>query len=183
MLKPLTIITLSLFIAAVALGWFFIIPNVRQIGVLQDGLVQEKEDLAILQQAGAAIEGAQNFYAGLSEKNIKLLSLAAPSAPDKHDLAFQLNRHAAESGVILREIVVADPLAAREGTSGVLFAVPITLQLEGSYTTLKAFLVNVEQSLRIFDVMKISINSIEAEEEGGGTFSFEVSGNAYYAAQ
>lgn len=183
MVKPHTLIVSSLFISAVALGWFFVIPNVRQIGVLGDELAREREDLGIFLQTDATIEGAQNFYDGLSEEKKNLLSLAAPSAPDKHDLAFQLNRQAAESGVILKAIVVADPPAAQEGTSGVLFAVPITLQLEGSYTTLKAFLVNVEQSLRIFDVTKISIISTETEEEGDSVFSFEISGNAYYAVQ
>lgn len=181
MLKPLTIITLSLFIAAVALGWFFVIPNVRQIGVLQDRLVQEKEDLAIFQQAGAAIEGAQNFYAGLNEEKKDLLSLAAPPAPDKHDLAIQLDRQAARSGVTLKEIVVADPLPAREGTLDVLLAVPITLRLEGSYTALKAFFVVIEQSLRIFDVTKIEIQSVETEE--GDIFLFNINGDAYYAPQ
>lgn len=183
MLKPRTLIVSSLFIAAVALGWFFVIPNVRQIAVLRDELAQEREDLGIFLQTDTAIEGAQNFYAGLSEENKKFLSLAAPSAPDKHDLAFQMNRYAAESGVILRSIVIAESSVAREGTLDVLFTVPVTLSLEGSYTTLKAFLVTIEQSLRIFDVTTISIKSVETEEEGGGIFSFEVSGNAYYATQ
>ena len=183
MVKPRSLIVSSLFISAVALGWFFVIPNVRQIGVLRDELVREREDLSIFLQTNLSIEVAQNFYDGLSEEKKDLLSLAAPSAPDKHDLAVQLNRQAAESGVILKGIVVADPLAAQEGTLGVLLAVPIVLKLEGSYTALKAFLVDVEQSLRIFDVTKIMIQSVETEEEGGDIFLFNISGNAYYAAQ
>lgn len=179
-MRPTSIITISLVLGSLALAWFLVVPNVQNIMVMRNELVSEQEDLLVFQQTGVSVESAKRFYANLSESEKRLISLAAPASPDKHDLIIILNRFAEDNGLILKSITVDDSTKS-EIVDDSLASVSASLELEGSYEAFKAFMKNVEDSLRIFDIDSVKIGA----PDGGDItrLTFEVSGDAYYTPQ
>lgn len=178
MLKSQFLILISAFVTAVLISWLFVIPQVGRVNSLSDDKNKNMLELDVVRQSQDMVKDSVKFFASLTLQERNLLDSVAPPAPDIHDLAVLINGFVVESGMLLRDINIAEsPASSVEGFT--LSAIPLSITMQGSYENFKIFLERVEQSLRIFDIAKIDITQ-ESGVTGSGQFIFKVQGSAYY---
>lgn len=182
-MKPSSIIALILILGTLAGAWFLVLPNIDKISIVQEDLLKERESLDTLRQAEATIRRNEAFYNSLSEEEKEIVSLAAPDEPDKHDIVVILNKFVNDSRLDLSQISAKD-LTSNLQQSGPLSKIPVTLEMGGvyqEYGAFKEFLKNIEHTLRILDISRVAVRTVQLEDSI--LLIFTVDGDAYYAAQ
>ena len=155
-LKPNSVITIVLFASSLIGGWFFALPTMQTLGILQDNLVIQETDLFALQSADEAVSRTMNFYQALSEDDVELVYLALPESSQKHELAVLLNKLAQGSGLVLSEIKIRES-KTRSNESDAVLSLVTQMELQGTYEELKKFIETTGDLLRIFDFDTMTI--------------------------
>lgn len=201
-MKPQLIITFALLVLGGVFVFVLVLPKFEAIGVLQNKLARNREDIKIAESKFQATKKAIDQFKNLTQKDLNLVDSALPDKMDLPDLLVLVDALIAQSGLIGEDItihaetdesqknVIASPLAA--GTIAPKFIqkqddisgrgkASISFSVIGSYELFKLFLKQLEQNLRIFDVQTISFTSVHSAGKSDEAFRFGVHMNTYYS--
>ncbi|MEX0877648.1 MAG: hypothetical protein WDZ40_02150 [Candidatus Spechtbacterales bacterium] len=164
-------------VVSLVFAWFFVWPSLQGIDAAKKAIELEREDVAFLEETRAEVHRAASFFSSLGPNERELIELAAPSFKDEINAVVVLDRIARENGLSVEDIRTGNsPVAEGE----ILRKISVTVIAEGSYSSVKAFILRAENSLRIFDVERVIINSNDEEAENPGLLSVEILGNVYF---
>lgn len=122
----------------------------------------------------AELQSQETYFSQVKEIALKLeeypdallkISNALPKDPSLASLASFLQINAAQTGLILKKIVLGGIIAPVD-KKGPLTETQLIVQLTGSYKAFKDFLGLVENSARMIEVQNISIEIPPAEKSG-----------------
>ena len=161
-------ITVLFLVATLAIGFGFILPQYQTLKSLQADIQEKNAEFhsktEYFSQIKEIAEKLSQYEEGLSK-----ISSALPSAPSLPSLFNFLQRTSSQTGLILEEITLKS-ISAPQETEG-LKEISVELQLIGSYSALKDFLLAVETSAGLIEVEKISFSTPRDLEQ---PFSFKV---------
>jgi len=172
MYKPQTIdrpiaIAVIVFLALLA-GFYLTLPKYRQFRDLQTELSKKEAEY----QSKAAYFSQVNYTLREIKKDPETLTKIDTALPEKFSLAsliYFLQKKTAENGLILKKATLTRASAA--GTGSALKEASFSLELLGSYASLKNFLSALEKSSRLIEVGDISFSSREKFQQ---TYSFNM---------
>lgn len=185
-------ITLSVLGLAIAGGVFFVYTqptydNLRKLEGEINGFNQALEKAAELQQLKQSLLSRYNAF---SPEDLDRVHKLLPDHVDNVRLVLDLDSLAARHGMALQNVVVSNPVS-ESGRSGVVGAIgagqqkydSLTLKFstQGTYENFTSFLQDLESSLRIVDLISISINQLTAPElKGDPTYKYDIVIRTYW---
>lgn len=185
--KEVLIVIVSLIIVILA-GYVFIFPTVGtlreqnyNVGLKKDELKKSQEHLANLNELESIIDQKKNEVNALNE--------ALPNGPDVEDLVATLDAIAKSKGMTISTITpeLGDEETAETGETAETVTASgfkigemnVEIGMVGSYTALKDFLKDAENSRRIINVKDVSI-SAAAGALTPGNLVITLSVSSYY---
>jgi len=199
-MKPKVIITFVALVFSAVLVFVLVLPEFKELGSLRDRLLKQKEETAQIRNKFETTRQAIIQFERLIPKDIERVNLSLPDKMDLPDLLVLVDSLIAQAGLIGEDINISFP-SVKEGkpaiflpqTAGVITPkfikqeefsgrgeANINLSVIGSYESFKAFLEQLEKSLRIFDVQSVSFSTPQTAERIAGAFRFGVSMKTYY---
>ena len=164
-MNPKIITILIVLAVSGVLSVVFIWPKV---GVVQDMRVQvgsRQAEARVIEQRFQATAEAVSQYEKLSAEDIEMVESALPIEADLSNLYILLQSLISSAGLIGEGIQVDERIGSLD----------ISFTLHGTYESFKAFLIEAERSLRIFDVETITFSS----ERSPGSITFGVKMKTY----
>lgn len=174
---------------AIALGLFFGYINPTRTGPIAETRAQ-------IDSYESALEAAEHFKERegqlvVAQSNIPsdgLARLAAflPDGVDNVQIILDLNTLAARSGMVLSDFNTAagsqagapgapeDPAASLE-SDGPIDSLEITVSATGTYTSFRNFIDGVESSLRMLDVVAVTVDDSET-----GVYTYDMTVRLYW---
>lgn len=134
-----------------------------------DALAKSKELLRVR-------DSVLNQFRNIPPSGIERLNKLLPSAVDNVRLVRDLDTLARRYSLVLRSINVT--VASSEESAASYGVLDITFNTAGNYDTFRSFLRDVEQSLRLMDVTRLSIAATPQ-----GSFSYGVTLRTYWLNQ
>lgn len=197
------LLTIIIVAAVGAIAYFLTWPKYKNF---RDTLNSRNEKQDALQNRRSQMQDLQELAAEVKRKDKDLTKLdeALPDAPRIPELLANLDYLTKQSGVVLEGLQLTTPDAAtapkeppsggpKEGGEEVKPAGPKTAKIEidmeitGNYATLKTFILNVEQNLRLLDIDALLFGPVEkpvfgegAESASPGSQGFTVKLSTYY---
>jgi Tfp pilus assembly protein PilO len=184
-----TIVSLLGIGGAVALFLLYTKPTYDSVEGLRDE--NESYDLA-LEKAAELQRLKQSLlsrYNAFNPQDIERLHKLLPDHVDNVRLILDLDSLASKHGLALQNVVVSQPGTTNEGRGNVIGPSQRTYEsltfefgTVGTYERFKIFLLDLEQSLRIVDVVSLSIDPSGASVSANGdpNYSFGVSLRTYW---
>jgi Tfp pilus assembly protein PilO len=163
---------------ALAIACFFVWPSVvgswQEMQALRDA-VDERQQLNT--QRNTILANVRTEYAKYTAVLAGSSGLAfaelVPVRKDVAELVSAIQDMATNSGIQVTEIETSEQ-SAKEGDQ--YHTLSLTLALSGSYRTLRAFLGNLEQYVRVLNVRSIDASS----DTNTGTLKFSVHADTYF---
>lgn len=158
---------------AVVLVW----PQYQKIQILNTDIENKKAEL----------QSQEVYFSKVKEASVKLqeysdvlfkISNALPQDSSLASLANFLQINAAQTGLILKKIVLGGSDIPSEG-KGSLVETQTIIQVSGSYEAFKSFLVLIEGSARMIDVQNIFIEIPSEKSEESPSFTLELKTISY----
>jgi len=167
-MNKLIIIGVSLVLALI-LGFTLLMPKYQALQVLQAN-IQEKE--RELQSKTEYFSQIREIFGKLDdyEEELAKIASALPKDPSLPSLFNFLQRTSAQTGLLLVEADLGSISIPQEG-NGSHKEIRVSLDLSGTYSALKNFLLALEESSRIIEIEKISFI---APEELAEAFSSSI---------
>lgn len=146
------------------------LPKYQKLQFLNSDIEKKKEELQVQEAYFSQVKEVSaklQEYSGVLSK----IADALPEEPSLASLANFLQVNSAETGLILKKIVLGGtgpvaPSGKKESLSETRFVI----QVSGSYQALKDFLAVVENSARMIEVQTLSVET--PLEKSGGTPTF-----------
>ncbi|MBI4132848.1 MAG: type 4a pilus biogenesis protein PilO [Candidatus Sungbacteria bacterium] len=165
---------------AAAAAYFLAFPQWQKILALRADIQSLQALNTELTALAEKSEVLQQEYNAIPEADLEKLRSIAPATADTSRVLSDLENLAQRNQLLLSRVEFT---AAAQGAvtelqlpvSRPYTAIPVTMQLSGSYESLRAFLVGLEHNLRLLDVNSISFSS--ASDKG---FSIGIGGKMYY---
>jgi len=171
--KPITII-ISLFLSVV-LTFFFAYPKYKEFKSFQLQLSQIEAEYNAKYEYYAKVK---TVYAELQEKkdNIARLENAIWSENSYGPLMYFFQQKAVENGLVARNLYLTKtaPINSESDIKSISFS----LDLLGSYSAFKNFLLALERSARVFDVTNVSFSSSILATTGSALTTISSTGSA-----
>jgi Tfp pilus assembly protein PilO len=170
--RPIAIALLSF--AIILLLFFLVVPEYGVVKNLEYNLANEQ----------AQYNAEFGYYSDISATytkiqqdpgDIKKVDDALPDAPQLGELLYYFQKTASSDGLIFKDNVLSQS-SVNNGVRNLVFSMDVT----GSYDSLKNFVNDMEQSDRIFEVMNVSFTSPSAAATAPPVTT--VNGNAAAAA-
>lgn len=179
---------LSLLGVGGAVALFFLYTKPAYDGVATLRAENESYDLA-LEKAAELQRLKQSLLSRFNAFNptdIERLHKLLPDHVDNVRLVLDLDTLASKHGIALQNVVISRPTVAEEGRGNVIGPSQrkfesLTMQFTttGTYERFKVFLTDLEESLRIVDVIDLTINA-GAPVAGEPTYSFNITLRTYW---
>lgn len=178
-------IVLAVIFILIAVGLFFGLTT----GVL-DKVNAARAERASLQDVRTRfndIRKAKNelidAYNSVSEDNIARINKVAPSSVNEGDLLVAFEKMSKSNGLLLKSIEIKPAVKQDVGVLVVkedpYDTVSIMATLDGSYESLKAFLGDLDKSLRIIDITSLSFHV----GDNSSTYEYLLEARAYLKKQ
>ncbi|KKS44821.1 hypothetical protein A2567_00395 [Candidatus Azambacteria bacterium RIFOXYD1_FULL_42_11] len=155
------ILPLILFLTAIAVIFWVLMPLWGDIQMALDLKKQSRENLSERQKLTASIEKLIDQYNARSN-DVAIFDAAIPKGQNAPELLINLEAMASETGLNF----VSVDFKPKSFKAGGLNILEMNVKLKGSYPALFKYLKALEKSLRIFDVSRISFTGI-APGQGG----------------
>lgn len=168
-----------LVLVVAAAGYFYLLPKYKELKERKQVLSHKQDEVATQE---AQLGGVKDLIADLKRKEAELAPLdeALPTAPAIPELLANLEALTQTSGLLAANLQITIPptLTRAEGGSdqaqprrleGVLGStenlavLQIDLIVKGQYLNLKTFLSNLEQNMRLLDVLSLTFTPAETE--------------------
>jgi len=160
-------------VLAVVLAW----PQYQKLQALNTDVENKKAELssqeAYFSQVKEVSTRLQEYSDALSK-----ISDATPKDPSLASLAGFLQTNAAQTGLILKKIVLGGTIAPA-GNKSSLVETQLVIQVSGSYEAFKGFLSLIEGSARLIEVQNISVEIPPEKSEGSPTFTLSLKTVSY----
>jgi Tfp pilus assembly protein PilO len=155
--RPIAIAFLLFVILVITI--FFVIPEYREFRVSQQNLgkieAQYNSKVAYYADIDKASRDLRVHQDGLEK-----IDNALPEKPSIADLVYFLQKKSGESGLIVKDLFLTKFVSLNlENSSGNLKEIIFSLNLLGTYPSLKNFLFSLETSARLFESDSISLTS------------------------
>lgn len=187
LIVPLLILTV------VAVGFFVLRPKYRALKDLKQIAVTKENDVSLKE---AQLSGIEDLIADFRQKEDELAVLdeALPAAPRIPELLANLDALTQSSGLLVANLQLTMPPALSKaeartdiarsqrpegnlgGTENVAI-VQMDMIVKGQYTTLKTFLQNLEQTMRLTDILSFSFTPVQRET---GVQEYAIKMQTYY---
>lgn len=166
--KYIPLILALVFILLIGGGYFLISPKFKDLRIKKIEIETRDEEFRIKEEHFLNLE---NTLEGLSryEDQISKINSALPSQPLELDLLNYLQRLSSENGLILKDINVTNFFTVQGVPGEKIKKLPLSINLTGSYTSLKSFILDLYKSARLIEVRSISFSSGSKEELEGET--------------
>ncbi|MEK7647223.1 MAG: hypothetical protein AAB378_02505 [Patescibacteria group bacterium] len=165
--------------AAIGVFWGWTMPMLNQMKVLQkdisdlNGVMSRFYDLRQIKNDLTAV------YNSISSKDYAQLNQIAPNSVKESDLIVEFEGLASANTMVLKRVdikptpkeVKGVKLATKDSAEGI----SINLVIDGSYASLKSFLRQAEDSLRVIDVRTLSFLAGDKD-----FYEFNVTAEAYF---
>jgi len=156
--RPIAI-ALILFIILL-LVFFLVAPEYKTFGKLQTELGQKKAEFNAEFDYYAAI--TRTYYDLQSRQDdIKKIDDALPSSPSLGRTIYYLQQAATDNGLVAKDLFLSKSSSASGGakTASNIKDIVFSMDLLGSYSALENFIVSLEKSSRLFEVISISFGA------------------------
>ena len=166
-----SIAILIVFAASLLVGIFLLWPKYQLFNDLLKEAHSRLAELATKTEYYSQIKDI-NVELELYQDQLAKISNALPREQSLPSLLNYLGESASQTGLILGDFVVTASQDQRIKKTG------ISLELSGSYSSLKDFIKAIEKSARSFEIASISIS---APQKKGDSFSFrlDIAANSY----
>ena len=148
--------------------FFLTLPTYSKVKSARTKLDQKEKELENTQNLVAVLDQLSSQFSNLVT-DLEKVEVAIPQEKDLPRLLVEIPTLATQNGLIVRNINFGKQIE-----KGDYKAIPIILDVKGSYLNLKSFFGAVEQNLRIFDVVSFSFGGSE-----GGQFDFSFTIHTY----
>jgi len=166
-----------LVVAAVGLFVVYINPTYQNSKELAVKAASYDDALNKSQQLRAVRDQLLSKRNTFSADDVSKLQEILPDNVDNIRLVIDINNIAARHGLTLANVDIGDVTknatqnAVASGSSGPVGSVDITFSVNADYETMLAFLQDVEHSLRVIDVQKLSFTSTQS---GPSAYTFDI---------
>lgn len=192
-MMPRIILTLILFLGAIAGALFYLWPRANQYLAM-------RSDTGALERISSELDGAaeardllRSKINAVSSGDLERVGLVLPKNSDRESLIRAIDYYAAASGVFVKSINFETESA--EASPAANSSVPrpggapeaenmrskkemgINLEAAGNYANMKRFLDALEKHIRIIDVETISFSAMKSPAE---VFTFSIMAKTYY---
>ncbi len=156
--RPIAI-AVMLFLTLVAVVWL-LIPKYKEF----------RETRYELGRVEAEYSSKYEYYSEISkifselqknEEGVKKIEDALPEKTKISDLMYFLQKKSSENGLIVRNLYLTK--ISDTGTKSKIKEIVFTIDLMGTYSSLKNFLLGVENSARLFEVNNISFGNSDSK--------------------
>lgn len=182
---------MSLILIALAIGLFFVyvLPQYSSLSTLRATESSYQSALASAKQLQTVRDTLLNSYNSISDSDKAKLTEMIPTTFDPVKLVSDISIDAAQygmtvSGVKIDNANVGDDTSRADITSGVATSTYQTIQLSftttGQYTSFMQFLKDLESSVELLDLEKLSIQSSRTAT-GPESLNFDVTLDTYEA--
>lgn len=162
--KYIPIILVLFFILLIGGGYFLISPKFQElrrkkleVGIQDEEFRRKEEHFLNLKNT---LEQLSQY-----ENQISKINSALPSRPLEPDILNYLQKLSSENGLILKDINAAGIFGVKGIPGEKIKKLPISVDLIGSYTSLKSFILAIYKSARIIEIKSISFSNIAGEGE------------------
>ncbi len=171
-----------LVVAAIGLFAMYTSPTYQGLKGTQEKVAAYDDALNKSQELKSLRDKLQSARNALSSDNVQKLQHLLPDQVDNIRLIIDINNIAAHHGLSLSNVALGDVSNSSSGQSAVAVG-PITdavgsvalgFSVAASYEDFLAFLQDLEHSLRIIDVQKLSFSSSAGAAPGKYTFDFSI---------
>ncbi len=179
-MAPKLILFLCLIIVFI-LVYFLILPDYQAVKEIRAKIKQTK---ILISQEGILKERFSNLANKYQERkdDFTKLNEIMPEEREYLLLLVQFRNLASEQGVIQSGLSIGGIQAASGGEKTNLGKVPISLNITGSYSSIKSYLRALESNLRLTDVTNLSFSPTQREKaptEGVSIYSLGIQANVY----
>ncbi len=195
-----TLITLTVFVGAALIVIFYLQPKWNEFNLLRQEVGKLNEIGGELDEISAKRDALLEAINGISKDDLSRLDQALPQGPHASELLVLLEQIAVHNNLLLKQIDISSPTANKQpsanaprvastgqpitGTAALqskpqtaIASLPITFTVSGTYVSLKSFLQEIEQNLRIIDVTDINFTAPGAKET---SMDFSMKAKTYY---
>lgn len=173
-----------LVIGALAVAYFVVWPKYQGV---QDRKASLENKKAAVTARRASVDSVKNLVAELEQKrsSLAVMDEALPAAPDIPGLLANIEYLAVQSGLVLENLQVqsgtgigpSDPSGQSKKSESKTGTISIDLTVQGRYTQLQAFILNIEKNLRLLDIRGITFGQASSES---GDRSYTLQLSTYY---
>jgi len=163
-MNPKTIIIFAVLALAGAVLFVLVRPKIGEIQALRGEFENKQSDAQTIEQRIQTTKKAIAQFDSVSGSDIGMVESALPDESDLPNLFILTHNLISSSGLIGEDIEIKE----EDGGFG------ISVALHGSYGSFKQFLLEVEKSLRIFDVESIVFSSVGTKSPGMDILTFKV---------
>jgi len=174
-------ISLALLLATIFVYSILLRPAYQEINQLRGDLASKSDILDNQTRVVEKVKELLDEYQGFSSLK-QAVSLTLPNSEAYPDLINQISGLSRASNLNLDSISL-NPLPYNEsfslsnGNVPVVEIMQVTIDLTGSYESLKTFLQTIETNIRVMDLVRLTITP---DSQTGGDFSYNLVINAYY---
>lgn len=172
--KYIPLILALIFILLIGGGYFLISPKFQDLRRKKLEIETQDEEFRRKEEHLLNLE---NTLEGLSkyEDQIAKINSALPSRRSEPDLLNYLQRLSSENGLILKEINTSSLFAVKGILGEKIKKLPLSVNLTGSYTSLKNFISSIYKSARLIEIKSISFSTTITEgTEAKDLFDFQL---------
>ncbi len=168
--------------AAIGVFWGWTMPMLGQMQALQKDIADLNSVMSRFYDLRQIKNDLTTTYNSISSKDYAQLNQIAPHSIQEGDLIVEFENLAATNGMVLKRIDIKPAakeeksvkLATRDSADGI----SLNLVIDGTYGSLKAFLRQVEDSLRVVDVKTLSFVAGDKD-----FYEFNITAEAYFQKQ
>ncbi len=171
------ILPIFLFLAALAMGFWVLMPLYGYANAALEVKKQNDDNLAERKKLVANLERLVNQY---NERNSDIASFneAIPAGQNTPELLINLEALASENGLTFSGV----NFKPKDFKGGNIKTLIMEIKIKGSYPNFQNYLKAMEKSLRIFDVVSVSFVGVGPGQIGARTdnLEFNLIVNTYY---
>jgi len=172
-----TIIIVGGLVGALALAVFLAWPEYQKLQILNSDIENKKTELQSQETYFSQVKEISTQLQGYSDALAKISS-ALPKDPSLAALANFLQTNSAQTGLILKKIVLGGTAAPSEN-KGFFTETRLVIQVSGSYEAFRNFLSLIENSARIIEVENVSVEIPPQETKESPTFTLNLKITSY----
>lgn len=176
------LLALILFVASLGIFIFWVQPQWRDIGALQKQRESFETTLARFREFRKIRDDLLSKYNAISKEDAARLRRMLPATTEGGSIIVQLENMSRQHGLLLKRVNVAE----KKPQTGTVIqvgtkpyeVVPIDFSVSGPYESFRAFLEELETSLRLIDVSAVSF--VAGQEN---SYEFTLQAQAYWLKQ
>ena len=179
-----SIVPIILIILSISIWYFYIDPTYEDLKLLKVEQSEYQDVLDEVSQIQKTRKDLINKYNKFTREDLDRIKVLLPERANNIRLITDLDSLAAQQGISISNISISENNSS--GSRGVVESsdkkyntVDLSISFKATYTEFRSFLNELEQSLRIIDVMELTFSS-SAGEDFSNEYQFDISLRSYW---